>query len=133
MVSGQGWLPHLVGLCWPGEEQRADTELLFKRPDSLKSRKTFVTSRHLPASDRGCFLFKVIPGSKPELGVIVTKKTGGAVARNYIKRRLKHAFWEAWSKLENRPNSIWIVIARKEVANIRFEKLVSLFGNLLSN
>jgi len=107
--------------------------LLFKRPQSLRSRKVFATSRYLPASDKGSFLFKAIPSTKPELGIIVTKKTGGAVARNYIKRRLKHAFWSAWESSESRPSCIWILIGRKEAAKINFDKLIGLFSSIFKS
>ena len=56
------------------------------------------------------------------VGFTVTKKLGGAVVRNRIRRRLKEALRLA-SELEARPDHDYVVMARREALEQRFDRL----------
>jgi ribonuclease P protein component len=57
------------------------------------------------------------------VGFTVTRKVGGAVERNRIRRRLKEALRAAWP-LEARDGYDYVVKARREVLGRRFAALV---------
>ena len=56
------------------------------------------------------------PAEEPRLGLSVSKKVGGAVVRNRIKRLLREAFQESMPRL---PHSYdYVVIARPSLAEL---------------
>jgi ribonuclease P protein component len=81
----------------------------------LKKREDFLASRGGPAAPTPCFLLALSPGangySHPRIGFTVTKKLGGAVVRNRIRRRLKAAAAEAFPG-SAMPGRDYVVIAR---------------------
>jgi ribonuclease P protein component len=50
------------------------------------------------------------------LGVSVSRKVGGAVERNRVKRALRDAFWELAEGL--RPGCDFVLVARPEIAGL---------------
>ena len=71
----------------------------------------------------------VFIGSSQEtmLGIIVTRKLGGAVKRNRIKRRTKEAFKRIWQQL---PHPIAVVVLPKaSVDKCKFEEIVESLKN----
>jgi len=56
------------------------------------------------------------------LGVTVSRKVGGAVVRNLVKRRLREWFRQARHELPGATD--WVVIARKSAASVSFATLV---------
>ena len=60
----------------------------------------------------------------PRVGFTVTKKTGGAVERNRIRRRLKEAM-RAAAPLEARGDCDYVLVARREALTRRFAELVA--------
>jgi ribonuclease P protein component len=56
------------------------------------------------------------------VGFTVTKKFGGAVVRNRIRRRLKEAL-RLSSELETRPDHDYVVMAQREALKQRFDRL----------
>jgi ribonuclease P protein component len=56
------------------------------------------------------------PAIEPRLGLSVSKKVGGAVIRNRIKRLLREAFLECSSRLPERFD--YVVIARPSLAEL---------------
>jgi len=50
------------------------------------------------------------------LGVSVSRKVGGAVERNRVKRALRDAFWELAEAL--RPGHDFVLVARPEIAGL---------------
>ena len=58
----------------------------------------------------------------PRLGFTVTKKLGGAVLRNRIRRRLKEAV-RLSRDLETRPDHDYVVMAEREALRRRFDLL----------
>lgn len=57
------------------------------------------------------------------LGLTVSKTVGNAVARNLAKRRLREAFRELLSCAKNHRD--YVIIARKEIAESDFKKIIS--------
>jgi ribonuclease P protein component len=57
------------------------------------------------------------------VGLTVTKKVGGAVVRNRIRRRLKEALRAAWP-LEAESDRDYVLMARREALGRRFAVLV---------
>lgn len=66
--------------------------------------------------------------SSIRLGITASKKTGNAVNRNLVKRRLKAIFSNA---VKNRTTKYldFVIIGKKNIANINYKSLVSEFNN----
>lgn len=58
----------------------------------------------------------------PRIGITVTRKVGGAVVRNRIKRRLKHAIARK-EGLGFRPGYDYVLIARALSYSVPFDRL----------
>jgi ribonuclease P protein component len=71
---------------------------------------------------KGFIVVVRLPGrpGPPRLGLLVAKGSGNAVTRNRIKRRLRHAVRET----DLQPGTDYVIIARKEVAEVAFGQLV---------
>ena len=65
-----------------------------------------------------CTKFKRHNPVKPIYGIMVTKKLGGAVERNFIKRRIRSAL----NGVDFSPNCV-IIVARKQCETMNFEKI----------
>ena len=50
------------------------------------------------------------------LGVSVSRKVGGAVERNKVKRALREAFWKLADRLP--PRHDFVVVARSEISDL---------------
>ena len=98
---------------------------------TLKSSKVFRTSRYVSSIDKGAIILKLVPYTHFCLGLIVTKKTGSAVTRNYIKRRIRHAFRLAKAMIKQEPKVACVILARKECITIEFIKLVKIISDVL--
>ena len=58
----------------------------------------------------------------PRFGLTVTKKEGGAVERNRIRRRLKEAL-RIVASLHARDNHDYVIVGRKDVLHARFAEI----------
>jgi ribonuclease P protein component len=56
------------------------------------------------------------PGEGPRLGLSVSKRVGGAVDRNRVKRVLREAFWEEAERLPS--SSDYVVVARPDAKGL---------------
>ena len=55
----------------------------------------------------------------PRFGLVVSKSSGNAVARNRIKRRLRHAV----GALPLQPGMDYVIIANSQVAEVSFARI----------
>ncbi|MEW6041257.1 MAG: ribonuclease P protein component [Elusimicrobiota bacterium] len=66
--------------------------------------------------------------SLPRVGIIVSRKTAGAVQRNKLKRRLREIFRLNKNKLK--PDIDMVIIGKKEAANMDYTELEKTLLNL---
>jgi ribonuclease P protein component len=66
----------------------------------------------------------------PRFGITVTKRIGGAVERNRIKRRFKEAL-RLSSDLPARPGRDYVVVAKAEALTMDFQSLRSELANAI--
>ena len=68
-------------------------------------------------------LSEALPGDRARVGFVVNKSVGNAVARNRVKRRLRHA---AGARISLLPDGTLLVVrARPQAASASYEELVS--------
>lgn len=60
----------------------------------------------------------------PQVGIVASRRVGGAVARNRAKRRLR----EALMRVGLKSDTAYVVIASSGVVTMRFDNLVSELG-----
>jgi ribonuclease P protein component len=100
-------------------EQPAYSRLL-KRGDFLAAAKG-------KRASTGLFTLQCIttaPGSGPRLGLTVSKKAGGAVERNRIRRRLRQAVRQI-APVAARPGHDYVIVARQELLGAKFDQLLA--------
>lgn len=101
-------------------------EALKQRRDFLKvsaSSLKYVTPSFILQS-------RVFPGNLSKYGLTASKKVGGAVERNYAKRRLRVLVREILSKRAH-SGVYYVIIARPEILTIDFQRLRSDFEKAL--
>src|SRR4051812_40414762 len=87
----------------------ADFDRVYREGRSHASRFLVVYALRAPA-----------PEEDPRLGVSVSKKVGGAVERNRMKRLLREAFWAVSDDL---PEGFdFVVVARPDAAELAEER-----------
>jgi ribonuclease P protein component len=62
-----------------------------------------------------------VASSPPQVGVVAGKRVGSAVARNRAKRRLRAAA----SHCELQPNTVYVLVAERDVLTADFPRLVA--------
>jgi ribonuclease P protein component len=92
----------------------------------LTRRAEFLAARDGPRASAGTFLLqakKRRDAGGPRVGFTVSKKTGSAVERNRIRRRLREA---ARNVIENvgKPGFDYVLVARRDVLAAPFATLV---------
>ncbi len=122
MALELGCKHHLAGLFYLEEEQREDIRLLSKIP-SIKSRAIFRAFRSYNTVFRSLFLVKVISNLSLSFAIIVKSKVGNAVARNYIRRRIRSAFNEIATDLKLDGSTSYIFLVKPEAASVDFLSL----------
>jgi ribonuclease P protein component len=60
------------------------------------------------------------PSDQKKMAVVASKKVGKAVVRNLVKRRLRAAFLDVSSQLEN---GIYVMVAKSGLEEISFDKI----------
>jgi len=121
MDSGIGCEPAPVGPPSRHVGTRAESASLPEY-ESLRSPQDF--RRVLGAGDRqrsGGIVLVRTPGREgpPRVGFVVSKGSGGAVTRNRIKRRLRHAI--VGKALQ--PGMDYVIIANREVSEAPFAQI----------
>ena len=100
-------------------EQPAYSRLL-KRGDFLAAAKG-------KRASTGLFTLQCIgtaPDAGPRLGLTVSKKAGGAVERNRIRRRLRQAVRQI-APVAARPGHDYVIVARQELLGAKFDQLLA--------
>jgi ribonuclease P protein component len=69
--------------------------------------------------------------SSPRVGFTVTKKTGNAVERNRIRRRLRAAMNEVGPR-EGRTGFDYVVVARRQALTSPFDTMIAELGRAMS-
>lgn len=100
----------------------------------IKKRADFLRARSGPKTGSAAFLLQKRPRGDDDpvvrFGYTVTKKLGGAVVRNRIKRRLRAAVAEAApGRVE--PGCDYVVVARHAAATLPFARLLDQFETAL--
>ena len=67
---------------------------------------------------------RVSGAGAPRFGFTVTKKAGGSVERNRMRRRLREAVRRA-AELEGKPGFDYVIVARRQTLQAEFNRLVS--------
>ena len=136
----QGSREHRPGEPDQGASAPAVTEQTPERPGPrlprLKKRSDFlIVARGQRAHSRSCSLQifrRPVPDgavSQARFGLTVTKRVGGAVERNRIKRRLREALRDP--DLAPDADHDYVIVARRDALTIPFSGLVAELGRTL--
>nr|WP_199190521.1 ribonuclease P protein component [Nitratireductor alexandrii] len=96
-------------------------------PERMRKRADFLTARRGEKRRGRLFLLEVYDrgdDAAPRLGLTVTKKTGNAVIRNLIRRRLKEAV-RTHAADDMARGKDYVIVGRREIAAIPFDQLKS--------
>ncbi len=102
-------------------------ERLLKRPDFLRVAKGMrfhapaFSLQAICAAEAGAEA--VAQAAEPRFGITVTRKAGGSVERNRMRRRLREALRRA-APLEARRGHDYVIVARREALAAGFDRLV---------
>ena len=112
----------------PGAPGCAQGCLPAPRPGRLKKRTEFLNVAKGARHHASAFTLQAIvrePAAEPaRFGFTVTKKAGGSVERNRMRRRLREALRRA-APLEAKPGFDYVIVARREALGVGFDRLVS--------
>jgi ribonuclease P protein component len=93
--------------------------------ERLRKRAEFLAVRGGEKRRGPLFLLEVLDredAGPPRLGITVTKKTGNAVQRNRIRRRLKEAC-RVHAAAEMKPGSDYVIVGRRELLDAPFDRI----------
>lgn len=100
------------------------------RPERLRKRSEFLNAAKGARFHAAAFSLQAIAradaqdAGPPRFGLTVTRKAGGAVERNRMRRRLREALRRA-APLEARPGFDYVIVARTQALDAGFDRLVS--------
>lgn len=96
-----------------------------KPPRRLRKRAEFLAVRRGETRRGRLFLLEVLDrgdGGEPRVGFTVTKKSGNAVRRNRIRRRLKEAV-RRHAAGDMAPGNDYVIVGRSEILSAPFGQL----------
>lgn len=98
------------------------------QPGRLRHRAEFLNAARGARHHAAAFSLQAIARNArdeaPRFGLTVTKKEGGSVERNRMRRRLREALRRA-APLEAKPGFDYVIVARREALGVGFDRLVS--------
>jgi len=101
------------------------TRLRFPQSARLKSAGEFLKMKREGVSFHGkLFVLSVLkssPDAATRIGLITSRRVGGAVTRNRVRRRLREIVRTAFPRIS--PGTWLVVIARQSAANATFQAL----------
>ena len=102
---------------------------------SLRLGRVFKAARHVRPFDLGFALAKLIHSQADDssfsLGIITTKNLGGAVERNRVRRRIKHAFHLACKHCNPKVSNLAVILIGKKCEAVPFSEMVKTFEEFL--
>lgn len=96
-------------------------------PGRLRKRAEFLAVRSGRKRRGPLFLLEVLErgdAEAPRFGITVTRKTGNAVVRNRIRRRLREAI-RRHAAGDMRPGADYVIVARRDALAVPFEELAA--------
>lgn len=96
-------------------------------PGKLRKRAEFLAVRKGEKRRGRLFLLEVLDrkdGGAPRFGLTVTKKTGKAVARNRIRRRLREAI-RVHAADDMAAGNDYVIVGRSDILGVPFDQLKS--------
>jgi ribonuclease P protein component len=97
-----------------------------QRPERLRKRADFLAARQYGVRRRGRFFVLEVrtrdDDGPPRMGITVTRKSGNAVQRNRIRRRLREAIRLEGAR-DMADGTDYVIIGRPEVLNAPFDLL----------
>jgi len=97
------------------------------RPGRLLKRGEFLAAAKGRRASTGLLTLQCIrtaAGDGPRLGLTVSKKAGGSVERNRIRRRLRHAVRQI-APMAARPGHDYVIVARHELLGAAYDQLLA--------
>lgn len=98
-----------------------------RRPQRLRKRAEFLAVRRGERRRGPLFTLEVFDrgdGDPPRIGFTVTKKTGNAVQRNRIRRRLREAV-RLHAAADMAPGKDYVIVARDELLTAPFREIAA--------
>lgn len=96
-----------------------------RAPERLTRRAEYLAVQRGAKRHGPLFLLEVLErgdSGPPRLGITVTKKTGNAVKRNRIRRRLREAV-RTQAADEMMPGTDYVIVGRRDVLDVPFDTL----------
>lgn len=135
MVSVPAWPPRVVEALSPlaaivaasgfPPDKAAPLPALGKLPPRLRKRAEFLAVRRGETRRGRLFLLEVLDrkdDGEPRVGFTVTKKSGNAVQRNRIRRRLREAI-RCHGVGDMAPGNDYVIVGRSDILCVPFSQL----------
>lgn len=138
MASARAWQPPAAARFWP---RAASTAARSSRPERLAQarpepaygrllrRGDFLAAAKGRRASTGLLTLQMTRNAgaaeaAPRLGLTVSRKAGGAVERNRIRRRLRQAVRQI-APVAARPGHDYVIVARQELLGASFDRLLA--------
>ncbi len=134
MALDQECLPPVGKKCLQEEDKKAEKNSLLNKFSSLKKRSQFLDVRKVGKTIYGKYFivnYNISKNDYSSFGLTVSKKIGGSVVRNYLKRILREIVRK---NLQIIPNNLNIeIIPKKGIEKKKFQILEHDLVNILKD